>query len=103
MQIAFVYGRQPSSTLTKFFTGSTCYHVGFTNGEHFWDMNLIRRRRARGKLHQVGKPLPLMEELVMACGPRILDPFMGSGTTGAAALWHGKDFVGIEASAHYFR
>lgn len=45
MKIAFIYGKQPSSMLTKLFTGSTCYHVGFTNGEHFWDMNLIRRRR----------------------------------------------------------
>lgn len=45
MKIAFIYGKQPSSTLTKFFTGSACYHVGFTNGDKFWDMNLIRRRR----------------------------------------------------------
>lgn len=57
---------------------------------------------AGGKLHQVGKPLPLMQDLVAACGPRILDPFMGSATTGAAALSHGKTFVGIEASRHYF-
>jgi site-specific DNA-methyltransferase (adenine-specific) len=58
--------------------------------------------QAGGKLHQVGKPLPLMEELVAACGHRILDPFMGSATTGAAALKQGKTFVGIEASEHYF-
>lgn len=45
MKLVFVYGKQPSSTLTKLFTASTCYHVGFTNGEHFWDMNLLRRRR----------------------------------------------------------
>lgn len=45
MQIVFVYGKQPSATLTRLFTGSTCYHVGFTDGRHFWDMNLIRRRR----------------------------------------------------------
>lgn len=45
MKLAFIYGKQPSSTLTKIFTGSTCYHVGFTNEVHFWDMNLIRRRR----------------------------------------------------------
>jgi len=45
MKIVFVYGKQPSSTLTMLATGSTCYHVGFTNGFHFWDMNLIRRRR----------------------------------------------------------
>jgi 16S rRNA G966 N2-methylase RsmD len=36
-----------------------------------------------------------------ACGGSILDPFMGSGTTGAAALSQGKDFVGIEVSEHY--
>lgn len=59
--------------------------------------------QAGGKLHQVGKPLPLMDDLVRACGPRILDPFRGSGTTGAAALEQGKSFVGIEASRHYFR
>lgn len=58
---------------------------------------------AGGKFHQVGKPLPLMEQLVAACGPRILDPFMGSGTTGVAALGAGKKFTGIEASRHYFQ
>jgi len=57
---------------------------------------------AGGKLHQVGKPQPLMDDLVAACGPRILDPFMGSGTTGASALAAGKQFVGIEATQHYF-
>lgn len=45
MKIAFIYGKQPSSTLTRIFTGSTCYHVGFTDGKRFWDMHLIRRRR----------------------------------------------------------
>ncbi len=45
MKIAFIYGKQPSSTLTKIFTGSTCYHVGFTDGTHFWDMHWLRRRR----------------------------------------------------------
>lgn len=45
MQIAFIYGKPISSVLSKIFTGSTCYHVGFTDGVKFWDMNLIRRRR----------------------------------------------------------
>ena len=44
-----------------------------------------------------------MEELVAACGDRILDPFMGSATTGVTALAQGKYFSGIEASPHYFR
>ena len=45
MKLVFVYGNRFNSRLTKLFTGSTCYHVGFTDGIKFWDMNLIRRRR----------------------------------------------------------
>lgn len=45
MKLVFIYGTNFSSKLTKLFTGSTCYHVGFTDGIKFWDMNLIRRRR----------------------------------------------------------
>ena len=44
-----------------------------------------------------------MESLVAACGQRILDPFMGSGTTGLAALGQGKEFVGIAVSEHYYQ
>lgn len=55
MKIAFIYGKQPSSALTKTFTGSTCYHVGFTDGVHFWDMNLIRRRRVWAGLYDPAK------------------------------------------------
>lgn len=61
------------------------------------------QQKAGEKLHQVGKPLPLMEQLVAACGTHILDPFMGSGTTGLAALQQGKRFTGIELSEHYHR
>ncbi len=45
MNLAFVYGTGLSSKLSRFFTGSTCYHVGFTDGVYIWDMNLLRRRR----------------------------------------------------------
>jgi hypothetical protein len=45
VKLVFIYGSRISSKLTKLFTGSTCYHVGFTDGTRFWDMNLIRRRR----------------------------------------------------------
>lgn len=45
MKLVFIYGTRFNSRLTKFFTGSSCYHIAFTNGEKLWDMNLIRRRR----------------------------------------------------------
>ncbi len=35
-------------------------------------------------------------------GDLVLDPFMGSGTTGKMALAHGRDFVGIEIAEEYF-
>jgi len=75
---------------------------GALKGERYSPGLFRHNPLAGGKLHQVGKPLPLMEELVAACGDRILDPFMGSATTGMAALSHGKTFTGIEASPHYF-
>lgn len=63
------------------------------------------QQRPGDKLHQVGKPLTLMESLVAAVGPgqHVLDPFMGSGTTGVAARAQGKTFTGIEQTGHYFQ
>lgn len=49
--------------------------------------------------HETQKPLPLMVRLVEALtdpGDVILDPFMGSGTTGRAAKDCGRRFIGIE-------
>ncbi|MDS1619951.1 site-specific DNA-methyltransferase [Escherichia coli] len=56
------------------------------------------------KLHPTGKPEELMAELVRTAnnGEIILDPFMGSGTTGVAALKAARKFIGIESSEHYF-
>lgn len=54
MKVVFVYGKKPSSILTKIFTDSTCYHVGFTDGVKFWDMHKIRRRR-EWPLYEEGK------------------------------------------------
>ena len=38
----------------------------------------------------------------MPAGGGVLDPFMGSGTTGVAALRHGCGFVGCEIDAEYY-
>ena len=49
--------------------------------------------------HPAEKPVPLMEHLVKHLTPIdgvVLDPFMGSGTTGIAALKHRRSFIGVE-------
>jgi site-specific DNA-methyltransferase (adenine-specific) len=40
--------------------------------------------------------------LVTRKGGLVLDPFMGSGTTGVAAVQEGMRFVGIEKDEHYY-
>ena len=56
------------------------------------------------KFHMVGKPTALMAQLVeiVPVGSVILDPFMGSGTTGVACVQGGREFIGVEMDAHYF-
>ena len=57
-----------------------------------------------GKLHPTQKPLPLMVWCVEQAGAvqTILDPFMGSGTTGVACVQLGRKFTGIERERKYF-
>lgn len=60
--------------------------------------------RQDDKFHLTGKPTELMEAIVKIAEPNstILDPFMGSGTTGVAAIKQGFSFIGIEQSKVYF-
>jgi site-specific DNA-methyltransferase (adenine-specific) len=57
------------------------------------------------KEHMTQKPVALMDELVglfTSPGDCIGDAFMGSGTTGVAAVRHGRRFVGIERERRHF-
>jgi site-specific DNA-methyltransferase (adenine-specific) len=54
--------------------------------------------------HPTVKPTALMRylcRLVTPAGGTVLDPFMGSGSTGKAAVLEGFDFIGIEREAEY--
>lgn len=56
--------------------------------------------------HPTIKPLPLIEKIVRNStrrGGMVLDPFMGSGTTGVACLNNGRNFIGIELSDAYYQ
>lgn len=64
----------------------------------FFQANSPRERE-----HITQKPLDVMRELVKITleGGTILDPFMGSGTTGVAAILEGRRFIGAEMVPHY--
>jgi site-specific DNA-methyltransferase (adenine-specific)/modification methylase len=56
-------------------------------------------------LHPTQKPIALMKYLINGFtnpGDTILDPFMGSGTTGVACVQTGRNFIGIEIKPEYF-
>lgn len=57
-----------------------------------------------GKQHPTQKPVALMAWCIEQAGnpQTILDPFMGSGTTGVAAIQLGRKFIGIEREPRYF-
>ena len=57
------------------------------------------------RFHPTQKPLALMEWVIenyTTRGDTVLDPFMGSGTTGVACMKLGRNFIGIEKDAGYF-
>jgi DNA modification methylase len=55
--------------------------------------------------HPTVKPLAVMQKIIRSTSDRaqiILDPFMGSGSTGVACVKEGRSFVGIELDEDYF-
>ena len=64
-----------------------------------------RLKNAEGqKLHPTQKPESLLHRVLLATtqpGDIVLDPFFGSGTTGAVAKMLGRHYIGIEAEAEY--
>jgi len=60
--------------------------------------------RAQPRVHPTQKPIAVMEWAIKQLDAQgtILDPFMGSGTTGVAAVKLGRQFVGVEIDPGYF-
>lgn len=55
-----------------------------------------------GREHPTQKPVSLMAWCVAKTSGTVLDPFMGSGTTGVACLNQGRKFIGVEVEPKYF-
>lgn len=71
---------------------------------YMWNGMLREKGAERGE-HPTQKPLQVMKWCIghlPAPAETILDPFMGSGTTGVAAIQMGRKFIGIEREERYF-
>lgn len=71
----------------------------------FYCAKANKKDRGEGNDHPTVKPTELMSWLVRLVTPQggvVLDPFMGSGSTGVAAKREGMEFIGIERDGHYF-
>jgi site-specific DNA-methyltransferase (adenine-specific) len=70
----------------------------------FYCAKANKKERGTGNIHPTVKPLRLMEYLVKLITPpggTVLDPFMGSGSTGMAAVGLGFNFIGMELDEEY--
>ena len=63
-------------------------------------------KKSNGKLHITQKPLDVIKKMITNSSQEsmvVLDPFMGSGTTGVAAKNLNRKFIGIEFDQEYFK
>lgn len=78
-----------------------------TSDEYYpTDILVLPRGNTRGKnLHDTEKPLALLYDIIKTYtneGDTVLDPTMGSGTTGVACINLNRRFIGIEKDENYF-
>lgn len=82
-------------------SGRSLWNAGGKRGVY---THLVNNPERTG-LHPTEKPRRLMSEIIADFtnpGDLICDPFMGSGTTGVAAVMAGRRFIGIEQNETYF-
>ena len=70
----------------------------------FWTFTSPKKSEKSFGKHPTQKPLALLERIVLSStnpDDLVLDPFVGSGTTGVAAITHGRRFIGIDSEQDY--
>jgi site-specific DNA-methyltransferase (adenine-specific)/modification methylase len=69
-----------------------------------WNGMIRDSERAYPRVHPTQKPVKLMEWCLSFApdADSVLDPFLGSGTTGVACANLGRRFIGIEINPKYF-
>ena len=104
----YVWDKRAASGHTNDFADCEIAWVGWGGVarvfRHHWDGMMRASERGEARAHPTQKPVALMVWCIeQAKNPEtILDPFMGSGTTGVAAIQLGRKFIGIEKEERYF-
>lgn len=71
----------------------------------FYCAKASKKEKGDYNTHPTVKPVKLMQYLVRMVTPNnktVLDPFMGSGTTGVACVFENKNFIGIDSNKNYY-
>lgn len=73
----------------------------------WWNVNQVKNvsKKKEGLEHTCIMPVEVMMNIIgiLPKGSLVIDPFMGSGTTGVACKRLGYDFIGIELDEEYYR
>ncbi len=96
-------GRWPANLIHD---GSDEVLAGFPNGSarFFYCAKASKKERGEDNRHPTVKPIALMRylcRLVTPPGGLVFDPFMGSGSTGMAAIQEGFEFIGCDIEKEY--
>ena len=101
-------GNSSTNAYGSYTSGTAAKRVGVgdsgSTARFFYCAKASKRDRGEGNDHPTIKPNALMRYLVrLVCpqGGTVLDPFMGSGSTGVACIQEGMRFVGIDMDEHY--
>jgi site-specific DNA-methyltransferase (adenine-specific) len=99
--IAFDFSNDKRSYATTELAWSNWGKARFIS--HVWDGGMrAGKAENRDFLHPSQKPIEVMSWCIPDDAKVILDPFMGSGTTGVACANLGRTFIGIEIEPTYF-
>lgn len=101
----------PSTELIWIASKSKRYHFNYDDAKEMNDGKQMRnlwdiRAERHVTSHPTEKPVTLLDRIIRIAtnpGDAIIDPFMGSGTTGVVAKSLGRSFLGFEIDHKYYR
>lgn len=93
----------PDTEYCLFFRKGAKVYGSYETKSKYWVMPTNKEDKERWG-HPTIKPLEIIERLVINSsmpGDTVLDPYMGSGTTGVACVLNGREFIGFDIEQRY--